>query len=138
MQHLKEKHAEGPNIRFRTINVANQPLRSHVSRRADADVLELPLTMRGEPEISNLRFPLREKYVGSLDISMHNAHRLQIQQALKDILYDGVGFIDIIFISEMSLPYPFCEIAVLAELIDTVAVIGRSEVLNTWDHVGML
>lgn len=138
MQHLKEKHSKSPNIRFRTIDIANQSFRCHVSRRADAHVLELPFTMRCEPKISNLCFPLWEEYIRSLDISMHNAHRLQIQQSLKNILNDGVGLIHIIFVPEMSLPYSFCKISFLAQLINAVAVIGSSEVLNAWDYVGML
>lgn len=138
MQHFKEKHAKGPDIRFRTIDIANQSFRSHVSRRTDAHVLELSLAMCSKPKISNLRLPFREKYIRSLDISMHNAHRLQIQQSLKDILNDSVGFIHIILIPEMPLPYSFRKIAVLAQLIDTVTVIGSPEVLNAWDYIGML
>lgn len=137
MKHLKEKHAECPNIRFRTINVTDQSFRSHVSRRTDAYVLELSLAMCGKPKISNLSLSFREKYICSLDISMNNTHRLQIQQPLKDILNDRVGFIDIISIPKMSLLYSFCEVAVFTQLIDAITVIGSPEVLNTWDYVGM-
>lgn len=40
VQHLEDKHPEGPDIGLRTIQVLHVALRRHVERRADAKIVE--------------------------------------------------------------------------------------------------
>lgn len=87
MQQFKDENSECPNIGFRTINVMNKSLRSHINGRSNIDVFEIIpnlsiklLRKLGEPKICNLSSPIMKENIGYLKISMNDVFFSQIQQ----------------------------------------------------------
>lgn len=103
MQYLKQEHSECPNIGLRAVYAVDKSLRSHISRRADTDILEFLLAMRCETEISYLCIATCKQDIGSFDVTMYYAHGLQIKQALENIFNDCVSIADVFFFSKVSL-----------------------------------
>ena len=68
---------------------------------------------------------------------MHDMHRLQVQQPLKDILDKRTGLLQVFLLPEASILGHREEITPLAILIDSIAIIGCSEVFQTGDNIGM-
>lgn len=68
---------------------------------------------------------------------MDNAHRFQVEETLKDVLDIGIGLRNVVFISKVTFGKDASKISSFAKLVDGVAVVSCSKVLQASDDVGM-
>lgn len=137
MKHLVDKYSKRPNISFRTIYVVDKPLRSHIGRRTNANILELTLTMGRKSKVSDLRLTMSHQYIGCFDIPMHYIHRFQVEQSLEYIFEYGICLIYIFLIAEMPLPEQFGQVSTLAILVNSIAVVIGPEIFEACYYIRM-
>lgn len=61
----------------------------------------------------------------------------QIHKSLEDVFYNGIKFAYILSIIKMSFLYQVAQVALLAILIDSVAVVNSSEILVAINYIRM-
>ena len=57
----------------------DESLWCHVGWRADAGIFELDLRACSKPKIPNFSFSFANKDIGSFDVSVHDAHGLEVE-----------------------------------------------------------
>lgn len=111
MKKLKDKDSKCPNISFRSVNIMNEPFRSHIDWGANVDILEvLSMLIKNIPcefcksKISYFSPSIVQKNIRHFEITMDHTFFRQIKKSRKNIFDYGLGTL----LWKMMLSPQFC------------------------------
>ena len=82
MNQFVDEYSKGPNIGFRTIEIINQSLRTHINRTSNSHILENFVSPDGEAEIAEFISVLMDKNIRYFKITVDDAKIGKILQCL--------------------------------------------------------
>ena len=136
-RHLKERHAERPNIRLeRAERLAAQDLRRKKTQRPAHVLDELRLRhKRAQTKVAELRSPvIRHEDVRGLHVAVCDSLVMAIREGRRERLHDAsdAHFLELVVCDHVE------ERALVAQLENQEHVIVRGEILEKLDDVGMV
>ena len=135
MKELIDEHPEGPYVCLWAVDIINEPLRAHVDRGSDVDILEFGMGETSKPKICYFCLSIMDEDVGDFQVAVYDMLPGQILQSFEYISDEFFGLA--LFHVALGLELAF-QVALIAEFSDDVAIAVTCKDFLAAQHVGVI